>query len=92
MLVKDAIAKLFRADPSGGLTARERRFVVGIVLLLVFGLALRAYYRLAPRARDFATPAASAAAAPLGKTQQQPAPAVAAEADVGQVLVEELVP
>ncbi|MBQ9345314.1 MAG: hypothetical protein IJT88_08905 [Kiritimatiellae bacterium] len=89
---------------SASLTTSERRFICSILLVLVFGLALRAYYRLVPPTEAAAPAGAGAASAtpPLeaarpsgsGTTPMQPLPADARgriDADVGELLVEELV-
>lgn len=75
-------------------TVSERRFLCGIVLLLAFGLAMRAYYRLAPRASDFAEkPPASEAVRPAKAPAAPPSDAKAQlDADIGQLLSEEITP
>lgn len=87
---------------SASLTTSERRFICSILLVLVFGLALRAYYRLVPPTEAAAPAGAASATTPLeaarpsgsGTPPMQPLPADARgriDADVGELLVEELV-
>ena len=75
-------------------TVAERRFLCGIVLLLAFGLAMRAYYRLAPRASDFSEkPPASEVVRPAEVPAAVPPDAKARlDADIGQLLTEEITP
>lgn len=74
------------------ITVSERRFLCGIVLLLAFGLAMRAYYRLAPKASDFAeSEPASQSVRPAEVPAAMPSDAKARlDADVGQLLTEEI--
>ncbi len=75
-------------------TVAERRFLCGIVLLLAFGLAMRAYYRLAPRVSDFSEkPPAAEAVRPAKAPAAVPPDAKARlDADIGQLLTEEFTP
>lgn len=72
------------------MTAQERRFVVGAVLLLAFGLGLRAYYALTTKAREVQVLEAK----DLERQQRQAAVPVRNDAggSVGLLLVEDVKP